>query len=376
LKQRSQTHGQPGRVAFQPRTPQVDQTTIVTAYYVIDSKHPPSKYAVWLQALMQTSTPMIIYTDRHLVPWLLQLRQHALNSTVVVALELHELMMEKLGAGRRLWHHQEWLDDQVPFLFKRLLKGLLPLPVHGWLARLGLPLMKHTGSLYAIWNEKPELLHLAAKMDPFGSRLYFWVDAGCLRPPDSTEFWGPRIGRQPLVPEPVAAGLVRLLKQRVMLLEIPFSVPDLAQRPLPPVPNRATFIGGTVFGGSAVGLKQFRHSYYHAISRILSRGGYFGTDQLVLSQTVLDDPSHTFVVRLPPAASRGRWLVRMATGEAIDSWHYLLAIMHGSVAAFDFIQLRAGTPNAVQRAHLLQPLAAKRHPAHARNATSEMQAES
>lgn len=129
--------------------------TVVSCYYDAKSKHPSNQYGDWFAKMLTATDPMIIFLDHTRnfgVDWLDFVetrRQHA--PTVIAKFPFHNLTMNT-RFERTFWTKHVPIGDKT---FK-------------W-------------ESYTIYNEKTLLMKYAAKMNPFQTDEFLWIDAGYFR---------------------------------------------------------------------------------------------------------------------------------------------------------------------------------------------------
>eukprot|EP00985_Skeletonema_marinoi_P026668 scaffold20879_cov197-Skeletonema_marinoi.AAC.1 len=206
----------PGQNQSVHKHKQVDQSspaTIVTAYFKIKSKHTHTEYNQWMGNTMSLHDPMVIYTSPDLVPAIKRLRSHALEHTMVIPMELHEMRMPTQYGIQPFWEKQHAMDPE-----KTIHKSY---------------------HFYWIWNEKLEFLRRTIAENPFQSNFFAWVDIGYFRTPK--------------------------YNHQVMLKQIPST---LEQDQILGLDVRGfgegEHMGGGFIGGYAAGLMRF-HSIFYAL---------------------------------------------------------------------------------------------------------------
>eukprot|EP00980_Cylindrotheca_fusiformis_P012626 scaffold3084_cov144-Cylindrotheca_fusiformis.AAC.74 len=128
--------------------------TVVTAYHRVPSKFKPGKYDGWMKNMLSLQDAMVIFTEAAMVDQIKELRQHALNRTVIVPLELGDLPFGTLYT-RDFWQDQLDRDPEKS--------------IH------------RSFELFWIWLSKSWCVSQAIDMNVFGSDLYMWSDIGCFR---------------------------------------------------------------------------------------------------------------------------------------------------------------------------------------------------
>jgi hypothetical protein len=128
--------------------------TVVTAYHRVPSKFKPGKYDGWMQNMLSLQDAMVIFTEAAMVDQIKELRKHALNRTVIIPLELHDLPYGTLYPTQ-FWEDQLNRDPE-----KRIHRSY---------------------ELFWIWLSKSWCVSQAIDMNIFQSDLFMWSDIGCFR---------------------------------------------------------------------------------------------------------------------------------------------------------------------------------------------------
>ena len=129
-------------------------STIVTAYFQIESKHTREEYRKWIGNFLSLQDAMVIFTDSESAAWIRQNREGKGRKTLVVETNLSELYVSKLYPTS-FWEHQLSLDME-----KETHKGF---------------------ELFQVWLNKPFFVTEAIQLNPFQSEIFAWSDIGCYR---------------------------------------------------------------------------------------------------------------------------------------------------------------------------------------------------
>ena len=128
--------------------------TVVTAYFRVPSKHKADNYDGWMKNMLSLQDAMVIFTSPDLVSQIKELRQHALNRTVIVPLALDDLPIGTLFSTD-FWQDQLNRDPE-----KKRHKSY---------------------QLFWIWLSKSWCTTQAIRLNVFDSDLFMWSDIGCFR---------------------------------------------------------------------------------------------------------------------------------------------------------------------------------------------------
>jgi hypothetical protein len=124
--------------------------TIVTAFYLIQSKFTPDKYKEWISNFLQLKMNCIIFTNLYTKKWLETCFGKVLSST---NFKIEVMEMEDFITYKYDWDKQYDMDNEK----------------------------YHTKELYMIWNEKINFLKIAYQKNPFQTKWFLWCDMGSLR---------------------------------------------------------------------------------------------------------------------------------------------------------------------------------------------------
>jgi len=119
----------------------IPNTTLITAYFPIKSKHSHSQYIDWMRHLCSVFDPLVIITTPNMTSWFRKCRQE--RPTVFLKITLEEL---KRGAQQSAIKYG--VDNPL---------------------------------LYHVWNKKVHWLKKFADLNPFLSSHFLWIDAGYFR---------------------------------------------------------------------------------------------------------------------------------------------------------------------------------------------------
>lgn len=130
------------------------KSTIVTAYFKLNSKHGESQYTQWMENFLSIKDHMVIYTFPELLPQIKQFRSHALDRTVIILMNVNDL---PLGT---LYPNELWVDQFNRDYEKDSHKDY---------------------RLFWIWLNKIWHIQQSIQHNFFGSEIYMWADIGCFR---------------------------------------------------------------------------------------------------------------------------------------------------------------------------------------------------
>lgn len=278
--------------------------TVVTAYYEMKSKFPPSQYREWIQRFLATLTcPIVFFTDADTLPFL-ESCPRASSSVEFIVLP-----------------RAEWkANDSCHF------------PAGFWEAQLALDPERaiHSAELYKVWYEKKEFVLRAIARNPFGSTKFVWTDAGIMRNPSFAALMGPRY--------PVAG---RIPSDRMMLLNYwPFTRSDEQLHIVRGVSIKGGGIDkprlmGNILAGSVPSWKRWSELYDEAVSRYRQAGLFIGKDQTIFMTLVLEHkdfhslldlkkiaPEPWFYLLMYLSVSERVWKILRSPRADRDKWAY------------------------------------------------------
>ena len=255
--------------------------TVVTAFYAIRSKFPKEQYLTWGNQFMTLESPIIIFTEEHLVDTLLQMRGP--KPIHIIVLPFHELETWK-GNMPDQWAHQHTLNPEG-HLFSETASHR----------------SQQTPELYALWAHKPYFVERAIHINPFQTDYFFWCDFGAFRENIPNEV-------RERFPE------VRLLHRNKVLFQAMTSVPfeerergkdGIIGPHLNSQWNHVRLIGG-LWGGGKEACLAWKAAFHDMLHQYLEKGRYAGNDQIVMLSTLLEYPELGIAVK-PTRADINQW---------------------------------------------------------------------
>jgi len=218
-------------------------STIVSAYYNISSKHPHSQYVQWMANFLSLRDCMVIFVSPDMVGLVTSLRPPSYPSLILPRpLESFKTraILDSLG-----WERQEAMDRELG--------------------------AGHSRQLYWIWNEKTEMLKMASDLNPFLSSFFVWLDIGAVRHSN--------YNHQKLINN-------RPEEEGVLLLQVePFSSSELEADYHDF--SKVNRIGGGTIGCGKQSLSLWHEAYYDTIKKYLQQDKFVGKDQSVMAETCL-----------------------------------------------------------------------------------------
>jgi hypothetical protein len=250
-----------------------EQATIVSAFYVMNSKFPSAQYFHWINTFLSNiPCHLVFFTDEELLPILKQMRGPYMDRTRFVVLP-REQWTAYTKYGKAFWEQQNMIDHEKAI---------------------------HSADLYAIWYEKKEFVLRAIEMNPFQHSRFIWCDAGAFRYPEwlsqLQDFGGK--GIEQIIPE----------DRHVVLQVEPFSSEDEEDFLVDRIGkfDRVNRIGGGIQGGSVETWKRWSHHYDEKLQERVDKKMFVGKDQSIMAALVLQYPT---LVKVIPAnrSIRDHW---------------------------------------------------------------------
>lgn len=162
---------------FQGSSPPQGQTTFVTVFFPLSSKHSVTNYHLWMENMLSIQDPVIVFVPEDYVEHIQSLRRHALNQTMILPVtNLSRVLPLANQYSTAFWEEQLEMDPEKD---------------------------KHQDyTLFWIWLSKSWFVMEAIRLNPFGSDIFLWCDIGSFRfNTDYVELRGKKIVQHPeLVP--------------------------------------------------------------------------------------------------------------------------------------------------------------------------------
>lgn len=226
-------------------------TTFVTQYFRIPSKHDPEEYKAWIRNLKGMC--LLVFTDS---PHLWHVDDQVLLHTDIC----HEgrVLNRSSCFWREQWHH----DPEAR--------------IH------------RSYQLYLTWNLKPWFLKEAARLNPFQSDWFFWIDAGYMRVPPSNGVAGSKGGWIPMPHSYTAAtgsalDVVPAMDDTVMNLLLIQNFPMEEMNGGYHYITGRDRIAGNMFGGHQRAINAWVDLYYQVFREYVERRWFVGKDQNLMN---------------------------------------------------------------------------------------------
>jgi hypothetical protein len=226
--------------------------TVVTGYFTLKSKFAKEEYLKWMSNMLSLQDAMVIFTSPELVETMQGFRQHALNRTVIIPMELEHVELVK-KYDEAFWQHQLDIDPE-----KRIHKSY---------------------QLFWIWLSKSFLVKTAAELNIFNSDIYMWSDIGCFR---NTKYNGKEM----------------IAHREVVPTDRIFQMAHHEPQPPPYIWWNDKYNQKPLFyhsGSQMVGYKNtwltFHTEFMATVAGFVERDMFIGEDQTVLQSTCLRIPT-------------------------------------------------------------------------------------
>jgi teichuronic acid biosynthesis glycosyltransferase TuaG len=229
------------------------ETTVVSCYYPLPSKHTPEMYMEWMvQFWPICPCALVFYTEPKLVPLFQEIFKDRKTLTRIIGIPFTQLnAFQKLS-------HSVWKDTWLHDPEKEI----------------------HSPELYAIWYEKKEFVLRTIDANPFYSEKFVWCDAGICRRPE----WVPLLRHFPISS--------RIPSGKVLLLQIdPFKSEDLIPGPdgiFGDFKGRST-VGGGIIASDTRGWQTWSRAYDAMLLRYHLSGQFIGKDQNIMASILLQN---------------------------------------------------------------------------------------
>ncbi len=247
--------------------------TLVTAFYPIRSKFPTQQYLDWAHHFLSLETPIVLFTEEHLVP-IFEAMRVPHRPLRILPLPFSELETWS-GHFPDFWRKQHTLNPE----------GHIQGYKNGHICQ-------QTPELYALWANKAVFVERAIHENPFQTDYFFWCDIGAFREPPSETV------RQRF-PEIKWLPRGRILLHALSPLSSDDKVchPDGIHGPAMTVESRPVRLVGGLWGGDREGCLAWRRALSAMLHKYMNSSRYAGNDQMVMLSAIIHDPTLAVVVR-------------------------------------------------------------------------------
>jgi hypothetical protein len=272
-------------------------TTVVTAWYRLNSKYPQQTYLEWIRKFCQIPCALVVFSNAESVEDVKRCRGKEYPTTYVIR-EVPEFHTSQYD---EYWNYSEQIDIER-------LQG-----------------SSHSVLLYKIWAEKAFWCAEVAQTNPYGSKYFCWADIGAVRNDDMF----PRIFSFPTA---LPKYFADQNDSRVLLSCVkPFEPTDLQMHPtngvsmlFQNIPHPFTKLScpsviriqGGFFAGTHDSIQWYAKAYDQEIQKWQQAGLFAGKDQYLMANLLFTYKDKRFIVLPPDQQSYGNewfsFLVRMA----------------------------------------------------------------
>jgi hypothetical protein len=225
-------------------------TTLVSCFYKIKSKHSVYKYITWIfYFLKKVKNPLIIFTNIKTKKILKEIININKNKNIILIIkEIEDLKIVK-DYDLDFWEKQYKLDDPIK---------------HG----------NRTKECYIIWNSKFNFLKEAIELNPFKTDNFIWNDIGSLR--DNRE-----INNYP--------NQLKISKNKLDIILLDSSINNFLNKEI--YFKDSIFFSGAMFGGNKEIILKINLLYYNKFEDYVKNNKFIGCDQQIISSVYIQNQS-------------------------------------------------------------------------------------
>ena len=253
--------------------------TVVTGFYEFKSKNSKTQYFGWMETMLATDAPMVIYTSATTLHKVRQRRpKRLLPITKFICTTLDDFEWGKpLQQGHpHFWQEQYSKDPEA----KRRLgahKGVSP-------------------DLYRVWDSKLEMTRAVADANPFNTTHFFWMDIGSLRGGGTYDH----------APWPAPERMALVPRGRVVVEEI-----------------FKGYLAGGLFGGDASAIRFYAAAFYAELYAAAAAKEFIGKDQNLMMRVLKKHPERFASIFNPQ--SNPNWF-DLRCGSELGSWYIMVRV--------------------------------------------------
>jgi len=236
-------------------------STIVTCYFRISSKFPPSKYHQWIINFLKIESPMIIFTNEG--QFMKDNRDPKLP-LYIVPCQISDFYVHK--------YMDKWVEQHMMDREKNI----------------------HNINLYMIWNEKSNFIKRGIELNPFKTDYFYWTDIGAFRNSSHMDIFKK-------YPEYVT--------EKILLLQInPFKEEEMVidRKNIKNNFNYVDRIGGGIFGGHRDYCLKWHEEYYKILDEFIKKGQFAGKDQSIMATVAILNKDLVQIIS-PNGAKYDKW---------------------------------------------------------------------
>jgi hypothetical protein len=229
--------------------------TIVSCFYIVNSKYPINKYLKWIDNFMNFNFNRVIFCNENSYKIFEKYGKN--NNTIFKILDINDFETSKYD-----WNNDILQDVAIPY-------------------------HNHTIDLYKIWNEKIYFVKKTIEINPFNSKYFMWLDIGSFRSkyhnimknfdkfPNETKF----------------------IDNKIILAQIyPFT--DVVTNNIQQIDSRFTgqhFLGG-LFAGDSETLLKFENKFTELLKIFKDKNIFAGVDQTFYNYIALQNPDLVHII--------------------------------------------------------------------------------
>ena len=237
-------------------------TTIVSAYFNIQSKFSHNQYIKWMKNLMSVNDAMVIFTEEKYVDMIQTMRVHA--PTKIISTTIEDFKSFK-DYGEKYWLDQHDKDPE-----KAIHKNY---------------------HLYCIWNEKSNFIKQTIDINPFKSHFFAWMDIGYLRVPS--------------------------YNGKTLIRTIPSDLSGVLLLNVGDIMKKNTYIGGGFIGGYISDLKLWHDKFYD--NKLIYK------DQPIMTSVCNKNPTLCYLVKAKSSKwDRDPWFYIAGLLHKIPTYKYYM----------------------------------------------------
>jgi len=235
-------------VPSQFRTSAQCNSTVITGYYHIQSKHSHEQYLAWMSNMLTIQDCLVIFTDPEEETTIQSMRSAA-YPTIIIPRTIDTFLVSTIVSSDE-WEVHEALDPE---------RG------NG-----------HNRLLYSVWVEKTNMMKIVADINPFSSSYFVWLDIGAMR----------QAGYNNQV-------LVKRIPQEkgVLLLSVEQFTEE--EKELTDGKSLVDFTHKNRIGGGTIccdrdSLERWHAAFYSTVRSYVEAGRFVGKDQSMMATTCLE----------------------------------------------------------------------------------------
>jgi hypothetical protein len=256
--------------------PSPHHATLITAFYPIKSKFPPTQYLEWTSQFMHLKAPIVLFTTPELVEVFAGMRGPTTGPLHIIPRPFEELATWTLYSQQWIVHHDYDIEKDT---------------------------ISHTPELYALWAQKAFFVEEVTALNPFGTSHFFWCDIGAFRNPTTHSRILDTFPASQHLPQDD-----RILLCSVAGLKLPADGERRRDRIVGDFGTHDRIVGG-LWGGTAAACRRWKAAYEAQLIKYFAAGRFAGKDQSVMLSAFLENPRGLAIIVEPPMNRLGgaRW---------------------------------------------------------------------